>query len=283
MAVSVYRGQDAGRTDPASASAVLDGFRILPGGGHCIVPRGPPSHQARQWWRPETYRSPGTPRIIEGIELRWIPPGKFLKGSPPAEKGRNIDEVQREITFLRGFWIGAKEITWKEWLKRMPPPAGHPLPPADLELPVWGVTYEEAEAFCQALSAKIRGTFRLPTESEWEYACRAGTVTPYFFGSNARVLPLYACVDEYSSDEYPSGPCRASAARANPWGLMDVHGNVAEWCMLDPLKANIPLYRTYRGGSWQSPPEACRSAARGIHLIDQPPPADVGLRIIWEP
>jgi len=239
--------------------------------------------QVRQWWRPESYRSPGTPRIAAGFEFRWIPPGTFTKGSPPTEKGRMVDEVQRLIVIPRGFWIGAKEVTWKEWLRVMPPPTGHPVPPVDLELPVRGVSYEEAEAFCRALSEKETGTFRLPTESEWEYACRAGTTTAYFFGDQADDLSRYAWVKQHEESETPLGPSRASTARANPWGLMDTLGNVAEWCVADTTGDAPISYRVYRGGSWKSPPSACRAAARGIQLLDQPTPDDIGLRVVWEP
>ncbi|HOQ89829.1 MAG TPA: formylglycine-generating enzyme family protein [Candidatus Hydrogenedentes bacterium] len=242
-----------------------------------------PGIQVRQWWRPETYRPPGTPRVIAELEFRWAPPGTFTKGSPSTEKGRTVDEVQRQVVMPKGFWVGAKEITWKEWLRVMPPPAAQPNPPENLDLPVWGISFEEADAFCKTLSAKTRGTFRLPTESEWEYACRAGTTTAYFFGDNPADLKIYACAGRTLETAETSIPCPASSGHANPWGLMDTHGNVAEWCIPEGTDTSSPPYYVYRGGSWLSTPEACRAASRGIQLLNQAPPPDVGLRVIWEP
>ena len=139
--------------------------------------------------------------------------------------------------------------------------------------PVESVTWHDAQVFCDALCKAIRGPVRLPTEAEWEYACRAGTTTRYWFGDDPSKLADHAWFSDNSGEE--TGLVGAEGHK-NPWGLYDVHGNVWEWCADwsaedyyarspkdDPSGPNVGAGRVLRGGCWILNPRYCRSAARG--------------------
>lgn len=230
---------------------------------------------------------PGDEREIRGIKLCWCPPGTFVMGSPLDEPERRPDEGPVEVTLSKGFWTGKYEVTqgdWKRVMGELPGPLTAELPAGD-DLPVGNVNFAEAEAFCRRLTKLAHAAkelpagweFRLPTEAQWEYACRAGTTTATAFGdslrrsqANFRGKPYNRAADD--------GPVLKRAARvgryaANAWGLHDMHGNTFEWCRdwyhvklpggTDPdLYAKRAESRVRRGGAWTDEGWPCRSACR---------------------
>ncbi len=235
------------------------------------------------------------------FEMVAIPGGTFLMGSPATEKGRKEDEGPQHPVTLQPFWMGKLEVTWDEydlyWVKRpgTPPPTtaqdkvvdavSRPTPPYADETfghgregnPVLCITHHAAMEYCRWLSAKTGKLYRLPTEAEWEWACRAGTTTAYSFGDDPHQLGDHAWFEKNAEDVAH----KVGKKKPNPWGLYDMHGNVAEWCLdhyqkdfygtlpLDRpalLPVKLPSANRYsylaRGGSWLDPPELCRSAAR---------------------
>jgi formylglycine-generating enzyme required for sulfatase activity len=224
--------------------------------------------------------------MVSGVRLCWCPPGKFIMGSPRNEPERRPDENQVEVTLTRGFWMSKFETTQKQWksvMGNLPGPLTAELPEGD-DLPVGNVNFAEAEAFCQKLTELIHRSgelpgnwvFRLPTEAQWEYACRAGTTTATAFGDKLSSRQANFKGKAYNGAE--SGPSPGRAAKvgsypANAWGLHDMHGNIFEWCR-DWYHTELPggvdpdLYlarassRVRRGGCWTDDGWPCRSAFR---------------------
>jgi len=220
---------------------------------------------------------------IKGVEypFRWCPPGTFMMGSPPSEKGRGDNETQHQVTLSRGFWMLETQVTqgmWESISGSNPSKFG-----GSKNLPVEQVSWEECQAYIMALHAFSRGVapedywFALPTEAQWEYACRAGTTTPFNFGSTLKG-------DKANCDgNHPYGTSTkgkdlektsdVGSYPANAWGLYDMHGNVLEWCLdwygdypsgavTDPTGAPHGSYRVIRGGGWTDNAKGCRSAHR---------------------
>ena len=237
----------------------------------------------------------GEERKILGIRLCWIPPGTFTMGSPRREPERRPGENQVDVVLTQGFWMAKHETTqgeWKRIIGDLPGPLTAELPEGD-DLPLGNVNFPEAEAYCRKLtqlareSGDLPGTweFRLPTEAQWEYACRAGTSTATSFGDSLSSKQANFKGKPYNGAG--AGPSLARAARvgsypANPWGLHDMHGNTFEWCR-DWFHLRLPggrdpdLYlaketaskrehgvisRVRRGGCWADDGWACRSAFR---------------------
>ena len=234
----------------------------------------------------------GAEREVEGVRFCWCPPGRFQMGSPDSEAGRRPDEAHVVVTLTRGFWMAKFEATQAQWRRLVGAfPAEPPTAEFGLgdELPVYWVNFAEAEAFASMLTARARRSgslpdgwdVRLPTEAQWEYACRAGTTTATSFGDT-----LVASQANFAPGASPRGDRtnrRAMAVGsfpANAWGLADMHGNVFEWCR-DWYHARLPggvdpdLYdvqgeqngdgtysRSRRGGAWMDGLEFCRSALR---------------------
>jgi formylglycine-generating enzyme required for sulfatase activity len=217
-----------------------------------------------------------------GIKLMRIPKGKFLMGSPRTEKKRNTadNETQHEVTISQNFYMGATEVTQAQWQKVM---GNEPSKFKGDQLPVETVSWEEAVKFCKRLSEmpeekKAGRKYRLPTESEWEYACRAGTTTPFHFGSqlNGRQANCDG-TDPYGTETkgpYLKKTSPVGTYPANAWGLYDMHGNVWEWCsdwhgeypagsVTDPIGPATGSYRINRGGCWGDGAVICRSASCG--------------------
>jgi formylglycine-generating enzyme required for sulfatase activity len=204
-----------------------------------------------------------------GIKLMRIPKGKFLMGSPETEEGRSKDETQHEVTINQNFYMGATEVTQAQWQKVM---GNNPSRFNGDDLPVETVSWDQAVEFCKRLSEmpeekKAGCKYRLPTEGEWEYACRAGTTTPFHFGSqlngtqaNCKGTRPYGTSSEGPWLEKTSPVGKYSA---NAWGLYDMHGNVWEWCSgrVDrKFRLANGSDRALRGGSWNLDPADCRSA-----------------------
>jgi formylglycine-generating enzyme required for sulfatase activity len=237
----------------------------------------------------------GDEREVAGVRLCWCPAGKFTMGSPPNEPERRPGEDQVEVTLTRGFWAGKYEATqglWKLVMGKLPGELTAELPEGD-DYPVGNVNFAEAEAFCARLTELGRKSgelpdgweFRLPTEAQWEYACRAGTTTATAFGDKLGSKQANVKNKPYNGGE--EGPTLGKAARvgsypANAWGIHDMHGNIVEWCRdwyhaklpgdLDPdlhdAKATAAPNRTgdysrsRRGSAWTDDAWASRSAFR---------------------
>ena len=240
-----------------------------------------------------------------GMKLVLIPAGKFEMGSPKDEKGRDSDEKQHEVEITKPFYLGVCEVTQKQFQSVMgynpsyfsKDGKGRPGARYDnnrrpgggkaalkgirdtSDFPVENVSWEEASAFCKKLSEREKGPgrlYRLPTEAEWEYACRGGASTrPYHLGASIST----AVANFGSASTEPGAPGRtvrvASYRTTHPFGLCDMHGNVAEWCgdwydegyhargpIKGPRGPSSGSERVHRGGSWHHSAEDCRSAAR---------------------
>jgi formylglycine-generating enzyme required for sulfatase activity len=245
---------------------------------------------------------------IPGSEVRFhmlaIPGGHFRMGSPAGETSRSDDEGPQHLVRVRPFWMGKCEVTWDEYnryrlregrfasnqenedARAMDADAiTRPTQPYPDEYqgfghegyPVIGVSHHAAMEYCRWLSKQTGRAYRLPTEAEWEWACRAGTQTAYSFGDDPKPLGNYAWYANNSDEQtHPVG-----RKKPNRWGLHDIYGNVAEWCLDHYQKdfyAGFPAARltigpvkrptadrfphVARGGSWADPAAHCRSAAR---------------------
>jgi formylglycine-generating enzyme required for sulfatase activity len=185
----------------------------------------------------------GDEREIESVKLCWCPAGHFTMGSPPNEPERRPDEDQVEVTLTKGFWMGKYEVTQGQWKLLVGTLPGEltPLGGQGDDFPVYNVNYAEAEGFCRKMTEKAHAAgdlpkdweFRLPTEAQWEYACRAGTKTATAFGDKLSSQQANFQGEPYSGAE--EGPSLKRATKvgsypANAWGLHDMHGNVVEWC-----------------------------------------------------
>ncbi len=225
----------------------------------------------------------------QDVALRWCPPGTFLMGSPTSEDGRYDDEILHQVTLTRGFWIGETEVTqglWKEVMGENPSYFKN----GD-DFPVESVSWDMCQTFIKRLNdrsnvKKARLRFSLPTEAQWEYACRAGTIGAY--GGTGRLNDMGWSVLNSGDNTHP-----VSQKLPNAWGLYDMHGNVWEWCAdrdgdyqpdaaTDPAGPSTGSYRVYRGGSWGNDACECRSAIRAWDF-----PTDssysLGFRIILLP
>jgi formylglycine-generating enzyme required for sulfatase activity len=203
------------------------------------------------------------------IELVRISPGRFLMGSPQEEPGhaRN-EEPQRRIRISRAFYLGRYQITRAQYRDVM---GRTPEGPEGDTRAVSGVRYADAIEFCRRLSGTAKMTVRLPTEAEWEYACRAGTQTPYYSGTSEADLARVA----WYSGNSEGKPHPVGEKQPNAWGLYDTHGNVWEYCGdyvedyakmadTDPVGLVNPRHGGMRGGGWLHGPEQCRAATRMI-------------------
>jgi formylglycine-generating enzyme required for sulfatase activity len=243
-----------------------------------------------------------------GVNIEMVPikGGKFLMGSSKTEEERKDDEGPQHDVEIAPFWMGKYELTWeaydvwgeeidilrRKFTKLQPSPRDavadavtRPTEPyTDMSFsmgkgkhPAICMTQHAARTYCKWLSAKTGRYYRLPTEAEWEYACRAGTTTAYSFGNDPDKLDDYAWQNSNSGGQY----AKVGLKKPNPWGLYDMHGNVAEWVLdqyipefyaaapqsgtvvQNPLAIPKTVYpRVVRGGGWDHEPADLRSAAR---------------------
>jgi hypothetical protein len=232
------------------------------------------------------------------LTMLWMPPGRFWMGSPDDEPERRDDEGPQHLVQLQGFFLSQTPITqaqwrqvadWKPnkgeraWSKKLNPNPSHF---KGDQLPVDSVNWENAMEFCRRLSQRTGRRYSLPSEAQWEYACRAGTTTPFHFGST--ISTKFANFDgtkvygDGEKGEYRQQTMDVASFPANPWGLHDMHGNVWEWCadhwhsnyngvpedgrawINEEAKEdkNSSNDRLLRGGSWDDYPGYCRSACR---------------------
>jgi formylglycine-generating enzyme required for sulfatase activity len=251
--------------------------------------------------------------------LAWIPPGTFIMGSPVTEVGQNPDETQHTVTLSRGFYIGKYLVTQSDFLTVLGKnpscySSSNLLYTDDLSRPVEQVSWNDAQTYCTQLTQaeQVAGhlptgwVYRLPTESEWEYACRAGTITAFYFGNAIYDgMANFSSYYEYDAsigdipDPNPSGYVGMTLAVGsysppNPWGLFDPHGNVGEWCqdwygtypagpVTDPQGAASGSARVFRGGAWNYVGLYCRSAARSSAAPATTKRNSIGFRVVLAP
>jgi uncharacterized protein (TIGR02996 family) len=259
---------------------------------------------------------PPVPQVVNslGMRLALIPPGRFLMGSPRGEDERDDDEGPvHEVEITRGCYLGIFPVTQGQYKRVVGTnPSSYPRqPPAELHgagrypcttrppevkwrdlarFPVETVSWNDAVEFCRRLSERpaekeAGRVYRLPTEAQWEYACRAGTTTAFAFG------PSLSSTQANFEGNYPYGgadkgpylgrSCAVGSYRPNAWGLYDMHGNIWEWCAdwysrnyykrsprKDPKGPPTGTARVLRGGDWDSYPLLCRAAVRGHNVVD---------------
>ena len=210
------------------------------------------------------------------MQFALVPAGDFVAGSPVTEPGHQPDEALYPVRVAQPFYMSLHEVTRRQWAAVMTP--GVPLA-EDGDLPMVNVTWHEARGFVDTLNRASEVRFRLPSEVEWEYACRAGTTTPYSTGA------FLSTDDANYNGDFPlhgqaPGENRHAVARVgsfspNPWGLFDMHGNVWEWTN-DGFDAER---KVIRGGSWRFNAESARCALR-YHHHPQDRGDSLGLRIV---
>jgi formylglycine-generating enzyme required for sulfatase activity len=238
-------------------------------------------------------KEPGQARDDNGLKLKlvWCPPGKFTMGSPKSEADRNNDEDQVEVALTKGFWLGKFEATRSEWKQMM---ANEPwndgqrivVEGAD-DIPATNVRWEEGMEFCRKLTERERQAGRvpegweytLPTEAQWERACRAQTETRFSFGDDESKLGEYAWFAGNATKSDEKTPHHVGQKKPNAWGLYDMHGNVWEFCRdwsgklpggSDPEVTQLGVtdhHRAIRGGSWGNTAWSCRSAERAGSIV----------------
>jgi formylglycine-generating enzyme required for sulfatase activity len=211
-----------------------------------------------------------------GMKFVWIPPGNFVMGSPKDKKLRHDNETHHKVTLIKGFYMGVHTVTQEQYETVMGKNPSHFR--GEKNLPVERVSWNDCQEFIKKLREKDKKAYRLPTEAEWEYACRAGTTTPFHFGETISTDQA----NYYGSLTYGNGKKGVNRGKttpvgsfpANAWGLHDMHGNVWQWCqdiygdypqkdVADPQGPDKGEIRVLRGGSWNDGPENCRSACRG--------------------
>jgi formylglycine-generating enzyme required for sulfatase activity len=234
-----------------------------------------------------------------GMKLVLIPAGEFMMGSPDSDKDARPDEKPRHrVRITKPFWLGAHEVTVGQY-RQFAQAASYSgmtlwqnaFPAQTDEHPVVNVSWDDANAFCKWLSAKERKTYRLPTEAEWEYACRAGTTSRFCFGESEAGLEEYAWYFGHSGGQtHPVGQ-----KRPNAWALYDMHGNVWEYCAdcfdsgyyatsraADPTGPGSGAYGVARGGSSRSRAGDARSANR-LRCLPGLRYGSIGLRVAMTP
>ena len=201
-----------------------------------------------------------------GMKFVWIPPGNFMMGSPGGEKERSKNEILHKVTLSKGFYMGVYPVTQEEWQAVM---GDNPsFFKGEKNLPVEQVSWGECQEFIEKLRVRDKKFYRLPTEAEWEYACRAGTTGRFYFGET--LSTLQANYDHKFSFGLGKPVIRGKTTPvgifpANDWGLHDMHGNVSQWCQdwsgdyskkeeVDPQGPEIGKERVFRGGSWYDAP-----------------------------
>ncbi|MDO5553930.1 MAG: formylglycine-generating enzyme family protein [Planctomycetia bacterium] len=236
---------------------------------------------------PDLGRNAGARGVLtwDGLEyaFRWCPAGSFIMGSPESETGRDEAEVLHKVNLTQGFWILETEVTQEMYQSVM---GVNPSAFRGVNMPVDTISWEEATRFCEELSSRVGAKITLPTESQWEYAARAGTTGPW--SGELAALAWYGEATESGSSHAVAGK------KPNAWGIYDMHGNLWEWCrdrwtdytgeeVTDPQGSSDGYdgVRVDRGGCWDSSAEYCRSAYRGVYERNRKS-RFVGFRVVTE-
>ena len=212
-----------------------------------------------------------------GMKFVWIRPGAFMMGSPKGEKKRYDNETQHKVTLSKGFYMSVYTVTQEQWKEIMGNNSS--AFKGEKNLPMESVSWNDCQEFVKKLRKKDNKPYRLPTEAEWEFSCRAGTRTPFYFGEmistdranyNGTIGWSFGLGNKgvYREKTTPVG-----TFPANAWGLYDMHGNVSQWCqdwygdypqkdVVDPQGPDKGKFRVLRGGTWFSHPGYCRSSCR---------------------
>ena len=198
-----------------------------------------------------------------GMKLKLIRAGEFLMGSPDNETGRDSDETQNRVQLTTSYYLGVTEVTQGQWFAMMQtkPWEGQEDVKEGDAYPATCVSWDDAVEYSVKLSAAEGKTYRLPTEAEWEYACRGGKSTAYSFGLDATRLKDYAWLDANAWNIGERYAHEVGTKQSNPFGLHDMHGNVWEWCSdweadydssfaVDPSGPLTGSGRVGRGGGW---------------------------------
>ncbi len=259
---------------------------------------------------PDDLASAGRERADNGLGMPfcWCPPGSFHMGRLPDNLHRYEEIPPAAVTLTRGFWMGKFEVSQSQWQRvmgltlreqrakdhRQPRPVGDGTMREHVgegpDHPIYFVGHDEAEEFCRRLTEaeRVAGRledgweYRLPTEAQWEFACRAGTTTASSFGDRFEAEQVNFDGTQPLRDS-PTGPYLRETTPvgrypANSWGLHDMHGNVWEWCRdgyveapkggTDPMAEPTPEQLVYRGGCWHNPGVLCLSTSRGRGPVD---------------
>jgi formylglycine-generating enzyme required for sulfatase activity len=232
---------------------------------------------------------------VTGMELALIPTGTFTMGSPPSELGREPQEVPHRVEVSRPFYMGTTEVTQGQWQRVM---GGNPswFRGCGPDCPVERVSWHDVQAFLGRLGDLSHHAFRLPTEAEWEYACRAGTTTPFHTGETLSTAQANYDGEGPYGDAPPGkfrrSPTRVASFAPNRFGLHDMHGNVWEWTQdwhcpypasgaRDPLGSCATDFKVIRGGSWYFDANSARCALRYTHR-PQDSGFSLGFRVVME-
>ena len=280
---AAYRIERTAGFGRAGGWQVLTNRAVLAGSPCVVIDKD--GGQPGCFYRAQVVVSPSASNMV------WIPAGSFVMGSPASEALRFADETQHTVTLSKGFYMGKYPVTQREYLKVM---GKNPsFFTGDLDRPVEEVSWKDATNYCGRLTQQERAAgrlaagwgFRLPTESEWEYACRAGTTTAFHYGNALRQgMANFFTYNEYdaaignistnsSGVGYQGRPVAGGSYPPNAWGLYDMHGNVLEWCrdwygaypkgsVVDPQGPASGMNRAMRGGYWFSDAAYCRAAYR---------------------
>ncbi len=229
------------------------------------------------------------------LEMVWIPAGTFDMGQTPGERDAypNKETPRHRVTLTRGFWMGKCEVTKAQWRAVMgtSPWSGREQVSEDPASPAVYISWDAAQAFTRKLAGHLNEDFRLPTEAEWEYACRAGTTTRFPWGDDLDYLQIDAHAwwrgNVTVSAEQAARP--VGTKQPNPWGLYDMSGNVSEWCQdwhgyyfdgesVDPVGPSSAAHRVLRGGGWTATGGRCRSSRRD-HEEPKAEHSHIGFRV----
>ena len=232
-----------------------------------------------------------------GMAFVLIPSGYFVMGSPDNEKGRGDDEDQVDVTITKPFWLGQTEVTQGQWKKIMgtAPWKDRPNVKEGPDYAANFVSWDDAQEFIKKLNQKEGLVYRLPTEAEWEWSCRAGTTSRWSFGESEKTLFKYAWFggqvkgNSNASAKNEQYAHKVGLRQPNPFGLSDMHGNLMEWCEdvksnklpggTDPVVTKGGNYRVLRGGSWRFGDSAIRSAKRSDLAHDDNRNDNLGFRV----